>query len=49
MKLKQKCVQFAKWYMENRRRQGQKNGYLNYYKRIIKRHPELATRAEGEK
>lgn len=49
MKLKQKCVQFAKWYMENRRRQGQKNGYLNYYKRIIKRHPEMATRAEGEK
>lgn len=48
MSVKQKCIEWVKNQVENHRYNGRKNGYINYYKRIIQRHPELGQPAEGE-
>ena len=48
MKMKQKCIEWIKQQMEIHRYNGRKQSYINYYKRIIQRHPELDCPAEGE-
>lgn len=48
MSVKQKCIEWVKKQLASHRYNGRKNGYLNYYKKIIQRHPELGQPAEGE-
>lgn len=49
MSLKNKCIALVKERMAIHSYNGLKNNYINYYKRIIQRHPDLGLPANGEK